>query len=396
MPFNLNFHMFRLLREEPFFAALSRNINKRSCDSIPTAAVGFNKEDYSFELLYNESFMESLSDEHRIGVIKHELYHIIYKHLTKRLTFDMKKEPQKAKLWNIATDLAINTHIADELPEIACIPGGPKFEDYPPGLSSEAYYERLQSDFEGSTGPFEEGGQGTSGEGGPATLDDHSGWGSGSDLGSNIANEKIDDMLKKSAEEAESSPRGWGSVPHEVRDTIKRHLTATVDPETVLRYFVRASQKSDKKSTIRRINRRYPFIHPGTISSYKANIAISIDQSGSVNNNMLKTFFSFLNRLATIATFTVIPFDTSVDDRLVYVWKKGEKRKWERVKRGGTCFNAPTKWVNQRNFDGHIIITDMQAPKPVGSKCQRVWITDSYHYRYRDFETDELVIKIDP
>ena len=34
--------------------------------------------------------------------------------------------------------------------------------------------------------------------------------------------------------------------------------------------------------------------------------------------------------------------------------------------------------VNQRNFDGHIIITDMMAPAPIRSNCQRMWITDSY------------------
>ena len=45
---------------------------------------------------------------------------------------------------------------------------------------------------------------------------------------------------------------------------------------------------------------------------------------------------------------------------------------------GGTCFDAPTKYVNQRRFDGHIIITDMLAPAPVRSNCQRMWITDRY------------------
>jgi len=60
------------------------------------------------------------------------------------------------------------------------------------------------------------------------------------------------------------------------------------------------------------------------------------------------------------------------------VWKKGEKRRKERVLNGGTDFNAPTEFVNKRNFDGHIIVTDMLAPKPKRSNCQRMWITDEY------------------
>ena len=74
----------------------------------------------------------------------------------------------------------------------------------------------------------------------------------------------------------------------------------------------------------------------------------------------------------------MIPFDHAVFEEKVYVWKKGEKRKKDRVLYGGTCFNAPTEFVNKRNYDGHIIITDMMAPAPKRSNCQRLWITDKY------------------
>ena len=37
MSFNLNDHIFRLLQREPFFAALSRKIEKREFKGIPTA-----------------------------------------------------------------------------------------------------------------------------------------------------------------------------------------------------------------------------------------------------------------------------------------------------------------------------------------------------------------------
>jgi predicted metal-dependent peptidase len=146
---------------------------------------------------------------------------------------------------------------------------------------------------------------------------------------------------------------------------------------------------------MKRINRRYPYVHPGRKTNRQASIAISIDQSGSVSDEMLASFYAELNKLASVATFTVIPFDTKVAEKKVYIWKKGEKKKRERVLSGGTCFDAPTKYVNERNFDGHIILTDMCAPKPIASKCQRMWMTDRYGKTANYFSTNERVVAIE-
>ena len=110
---------------------------------------------------------------------------------------------------------------------------------------------------------------------------------------------------------------------------------------------------------------------------------------------MLAAFFSELNKLAEIAEFTVIPFDTEVAKDKVYTWKKGQTKKTERVMCGGTCFDAPTKYVNEGNFDGHIILTDLMAPKPIPSACQRMWMTTATHAARPYFSTNERIIAID-
>ena len=396
MSFDLSFHIHRLLRKEPFFATFSRKVEKVADSSIPTAAIAFNDQTYRFMLIYNPDFFDSLTDIQKVGVIKHEFYHLILEHLTKRKTFDPMKEPEKWKVWNIAADLAINGYISDELPKAACIPGEGPFAEYVSGCTTEAYFKKLMEDKESESGPYEpqEGSDG--GEDGPATLDDHSGWPDES-VGSQmpqIAAEKLKDMVKESVEKAEKT-NNWGSVPYDMREEIQKIIKVTISPESVLRYFIKTSSKSNRVSTVRRINPRYPYIHPGRKSRKVANIAISIDQSGSVDDNMLQTFFSFLNKFASIATFTVVPFDSTVCEEAIYVWKKGETRKWERVRYGGTNFDAPTDWVNRRSFDGHIVITDMQASKPIASKCQRMWITDSRNKKYQWFQTNEKVLAID-
>ena len=109
---------------------------------------------------------------------------------------------------------------------------------------------------------------------------------------------------------------------------------------------------------------------------------------------MLAAFFNELNELAEIAEFTVIPFDSAVAEDKIYTWKRGQTRAWERVLCGGTCFDAPTKYVNENNFDGHIILTDMCAPKPIPSACQRMWMTTKAYADRPYFETNERVIAV--
>jgi len=384
MAFDLNKHAAKLLFSEPFFASISRRIDKKASKEIPTAGVRVNEQHGRYELIYNPEFFEELTEVQRLGVLKHEFYHLIFEHVGGRLP-----EGGMSKLWNVATDLAINSYIATELPDVALVPGKGKFQDLPTHQSAEWYYEALKDmDDEDENG--EGGGQG---EGGDDSFDDHSGWQEASQQAKEMAKQRMAETIKEAAEEAAKN-RSWGSVGHGTQKDILSRVNKVVDWKKVLRYFVKASQKANKSSSIKRINRRYQYVHPGRKSARTAQIAISIDQSGSVSDDMLEAFFGELSKLAEFAEFTVVPFDTDVAEEQVYVWKKGEKRKHERVRYGGTCFDAPTKWVNDRNFDGHIVLTDMCAPAPIPSKCQRMWMTTPEYAARPYFSTNERVIVV--
>ena len=411
--FDLNMHTARLLMNEPFFAAISRRINKRASYGIPTAGVMVNKETAQFEMLYNPEFFRGLKELERTAVLIHEFYHVIFKHVTDRAPWNTKGSDITAKVWNISADLAINSHIKN-LPKEGCIPGQGPFEDLPLGMAAEWYVPHVKKILEeqqnGSSGDGESGdGQGqpqggeqgtggdSNGSGGVSTLDDHSGWGASDEQAkelNDIANERLKDIVKQASDEA-SAKGNWGSVSSSVKKDIIESLKTKVDWRKVLRFFVKSSQKANKSNTIRRINRRYPYIHAGRKSNRVANIAVSIDQSGSVDDQMLAMFFAELNKLSEVASFTVIPFDTKVEEDKVYEWRKGQSRKVERVLHGGTCFDAPTKYVNERAFDGHIVLTDMCAPKPVSSRCQRMWMTTEQYANSRYFETRERVVVVD-
>lgn len=411
MTFNLNMHVTRLLRDEPFFAELSRKMDKRASKTISTAGVRVNPETAQFEMLYNQEFFNTLTDPQRKGVLIHEFYHCVFQHVTERMPDNV--NPRE---WNICADLAINDIIgANNLPAGCCIPGvkDTPFAGYPKGKTSEwyvAYRKQLRDENgeEGGGGEGEEGdpdgeGKGNGkpngseglGDGDTSNFDDHGDWGDsgGADKATQeIAKERLKEHLKDAV--TEGVKKGFGSVTAEIRKDIIDKLTPKIDWKKVLRYFVKTSTRAHKSSTVKRINRRYAYIHPGKKVNRTASIAVSIDQSGSVSDTMLALFFNELNKLSELAEFTVIPFDTKVAEDKVYVWKKGEKKKWERVLYGGTCFEAPTDFVNKGKYDGHIVLTDMCAPKPKKSRVQRMWMTDAANAKNPYFKTTEKVIAV--
>ena len=307
--FDLNKHVARLLMSEPFFAAISRRVDKRANTGIPTAGVRINPTSAQFEMVYNPEFFQGLTDKQRAGVLKHEFYHLVFAHVT-----DRKPEGVDARKWNIAADLAINSHLRGELPEGCCMPGEGPFAHLESGKSAEWYLANLPTDDEskgdegdgqGGEGQGGEGdgsgeGDGQPGSGGgfpDGVFDDHEGWDDVPDDVKDIAKERLKDQIRKAAEEA-SKANSWGTVSSECRKDIMSKLQSKVDWKKVLRYFIKTSQRANKRSTVRRVNKRYPYQHPGKSVNRVARVAISIDQSGSVDDGMLQAFFAELNKLA--------------------------------------------------------------------------------------------------
>lgn len=398
--FDLDRKIYRLLRDEPYFAGVSRALHKRANDAIPTAGVLYNKDTRQFELQYNPEFMGGLSEVHQRWVIKHELYHCSLDHCTSRKLEGYTNKNHK--IANCAMDLAINSlpGMIGEAPDFVLLPGRAPFEWITRNEQSAEWYAtqimRRQGKDPGKgqgddKGEGQSGGGGSSGSGGgvPDSFDDHSDFGSG-DLTEDerterdIAAGKLKDAIGKTVRECdvgdgEGSPaKGWGSVTGRIRarilESCKNEVKLT--PDQIFRQFCQASVAASKKSSVTKRSRRLPGKKFGRRVEHRANIAISVDQSGSVSDHLLGLAYELMNNMAGKVTFTVVPFDHQVFDEKVFVWKKGEKRKRERVLCGGTDFNAPTRWVNKRNFDGHVVITDMLAAEPIRSSCQRLWITD--------------------
>ncbi len=373
-------HMVSLLLHEPFFSALLRRVTKVKTEAVPTA--GVTVKDGEFKLFWNPKFVGSLEKKEVRGLLKHESYHLIFDHCVSR-----KKEPHM--LWNWATDLAINSLIPmDELPEGGLRPGQPldlskidkpdllakwqKVSDFVEtlelNLAAEQYFKMLQ-DNEDIRETIEQPGEGS------FVLDDHEGWDTLSDEEKQIAKGKIKQALAEAVKKADQSNQ-WGSIGSETREKLRKMATDQINWKKVLHNFCGRSQRANKSRTHRKVNRKYPYVHPGVKRGHTSNLAIYFDQSGSVSHEECALFFGALTELSKITTFNVFPFDWNVDEENAFVWRRGQKIEPGRTRSGGTNFKSVQEHFDNNcdGFDGLIILTDGEAADPGPSRKRRCWV----------------------
>jgi predicted metal-dependent peptidase len=398
--FRLEPHVLAMFADEPFYCYISRHVRKVPSDKLPTAGVTIVKDQMT--MFYSQLLLSHLTDGETRFVIKHELWHLINQHLTSR----RQGNPQ---LWNIATDLAINSLINDDsktdAPDWVLMPGkigkpmdypwlrpgDPNqgkaeekkgrtiqdvIKDLPPKMASEWYYSKIleEAKKEGAGQPGE--GDSDGGFWGDAnSWDDHDIWENADEQQREYYEGKVKDILRKACRHADSTNQ-WGSVPADMRDHIRRLISNEVDWRKLLRRFTGICQTANWSRSMKRINRKYPYVHSGRKRGRSAKLLVAVDMSGSVGDRDLELFFGEMENLAKQTTFVVAPFDTEISEDDMFEWKKGRRIQAERVRCGGTCFEAPTRYMNEhdKEYDGLLILTDGYAPQPGPCKSRRGWI----------------------
>lgn len=387
---HLNNVFLKLFRNEPFLGAISMAITKVGDTKQPTAYIGVRPNGKTQEVVmgFNPKFMDEQTEDKQIGVIKHELLHMIFQHIFTRSV----GEKSYQVLWNWATDLAINSIIGkDNLPEMCLLPGhtpndpktgkpieGPYAEyiqSAPLMMASDYYFEGLRKIQEEQGDDNCDLAIGS----GIGTMDGHDHW---KDLPADVQEQirdKMREMVGKAAERAQID-NSWGSVPHEIQDVIRKMLSREVDWRSVLRNFIGRTRTMQRTSTVRKVNKKTPYVQPGVRRPTIANFGIFIDQSGSVGDQDLSLFFGELESLSNFTTLDVYHFDTEIDEKSHTVWKKGgAKPTPHRTRCGGTDFNAVANFCNRREnqgrWSGIVILTDGYCDVMGGIKATKVlWV----------------------
>lgn len=388
-----------------FFHFLNKcTIRKTSDEKVcPTAGIWFKGG--RPHIIYNTKFMDGLNFEQKLLVFKHEVLHFVLKEISLSqgnlysqifdsfMGADTKFDTTEIrhKLLNIAMDLAVNSYLEnfDKImpKDFGCYPGNAHFPDFPKFDSTTSYLIRLlkRDDMEWMQNIQQ--------------MDIHDFKPEGEEADDLETSGTARLKLRQIISESYNRQAGNTSLPIELRNLIDDFIINYIKWEDVLNHFVQKSIRANHRPTTRKINKRYPYIHSGQRIERLPNIAVSIDQSGSVSDELLAKVYKQLNRLSNKVTFTVVPFDCGVVDDLVFKWQKGKKLPMTRVLQGGTDFNAPTKYVNEHKFDAHIVCTDLYAPWPsIKSNVPRIWIADR-NCSYEPLESEakvhrERVIKV--
>jgi predicted metal-dependent peptidase len=356
-----------LIFTEPFYGLFLVGLQKTFSDKIPTA--GVSKSGIGVKLTINSEFFSNLSENHRKGLLKHELLHISFGHLITR-----DKYPDK-KLFNIAADLEINQYIdASDLPE-----GGITMNSFPElkldtRAGTDYYYEQLQQAQKDGKSPSLDN-----------LLDqmdgnsqyDHSTWDDFDELpeaDKKLIEKQVEHQLKEIAEQTE---KRQGNIPGELSGLIERlrHVEPPkFDWRGYLKRFVGNSTVSYTKKLRRKYNKRYTE-NPGLKIKFKNHILVGVDTSGSVNNDELKEFMSELTHMhKTGHKITVAQCDTKINS----IEEFNPKKDWEIKGRGGTFFQPVIDHFNDHGrYTALIYLTDGEASAPENCPKNTLWVLSS-------------------
>lgn len=381
-----------VLRKEPFYGHLLGSVMRRIDSSIPTAAVTLSPLGVSL-VVNPRFFIEQLNRDERCAVIKHEILHLVLRHL-----FRFEDAGMDRTLLNLAADLVVNQLVYPwPLPE-----GAITLESFPqlqlrPNKSVEHYYKALErgrqmSGFQAllqklASGNHshhghwaDRGGEGFSADSEPSTTAN-----AGSSGG--CSPPKLTEQLARILEESFNrqlqrarnrlTDRQWGDVPGSIRALLEQRQDGeggTVDWKRALRLFASAGYRTRVVATTRRRSRRFG-TYPGVRIRRERSLAVVVDTSGSIGAQELSSFFAEIALIhRTGSDVLVIECDAAVGATYPY---RGEPPKTIHGG-GGTDFTPAFRWLRDeagKRFDGCIYLTDGCAAAPeVRPPCRLLWV----------------------
>lgn len=392
-----------LITEQPFFACLLQACKFSWDEKVGTAGVRVNSSG-QVELAVSRKFWDKLEDYEGVGLLMHEMLHILNEHLTRGKDLNM-------KIANIGMDIAINQYIPKGwLPKGALLPemkkpDGTLLWSLEPRKAFEVYYVELIKLFKDKMDQKSGGGKGSSqgekqkgsssgdnqpedkndkGEDSveslPSTLDNHEYSEDEGDSGSS-SDGKVTEEMKKLAYDAlinkavsDTKERFPGSIPLHVEQSIlERFKPARIDWRRELRKYIGRKQARVIESTRNKLNRRLGVQAPGYRKNYTPNILIAVDCSGSVRD---EEYVLFMNEIRNILSgqddkTEIIFFDYEICEKKLML--SDLKEIPSRPAYGGTNFEPVIEYADTKKPDLLIVFTDGDAPCPKKPNYPLLW-----------------------
>lgn len=340
---NLDKAKVQLLTQSPFFATLLLGTQMIENNDIPTAATD------GVRMYYNSSFIESLTVPLVKFVLAHELCHMMLEHALReglRTVVVQDQHGNKARLFNIAADYAVNLLLQDdgfEVWEKALVD-----EKYR-GDSAEMIYAKLLKEVEKNPKK-------------PQPSD-----GLGDDLkpsgDADTKSEAAANMRRRVAQAANVA-RMAGKLSAGLAQLVDDVLNPKVRWQDLLRDYMTRANKDDE--TWSRRNRRYGGVYlPARYSERMGEIVIIGDTSGSIGQDELNQVAAEVNAIAESVKpecIRVIWADAGVAGEQVF--EVGEPIVFKPAGGGGTDMRVPLEYVRRYDPEVVILATDGYTPWP--------------------------------
>ncbi len=374
---------------EPFYGHFFTGLLKKTTLQIQTLAVAADKN--LVLLLINPDFWQEQlrTDVLKLGALKHEILHIVFKHIFRHSTFNHKL------IFNVAADLVVNQYIRTE----QLIDGAVRLEDFPNlGLKKHdhllAYYNALMELYQKETSKEEQqaGQEDTDQEGEQGNqawrnlkklLDQenshqqkHGYWKDIENLSSaeqNILEGAVNQALENTLQRLK--PEEYSRLPGELKrylENFERSLVPVVNWKRILRLFANSSRRTRLKNTLQRPSKRYG-TNPGIKVKKKQKVLVAIDTSGSIDKKELEDFFKEIYHIWRQGSeVKIIECDTNIQKKYFYNGKAPEMV----TGGGGTSFEAPLQYAQQTyRPDALIYFTDGFGPSPqTRLNCPTMWL----------------------
>jgi len=339
----------KLLLEKPFFGTLATRLEIVDGSLWCKTAATDGKR-----LYYNREFIKGLTPAALLFLIGHEVLHCVYDHLGRRGGRD-------PKIWNMANDYIVNYTLVKE----GCgkMPDGGLYDDkYTDLMTSEEVYNQLMQNSTTIKMTLDEHIDPTSGK-----KEDDEGGGSGQEVEVRVMGKDGPPKLSEDEMQAirneiraatiqAAQTVGAGKVPAGVKRMIDALTQPKMDWRSLLETYFKSTLKDDY--TFQKINRRswsMGAMLPGMNFMDTIDIAVSIDTSGSMTDEMLKDFLTEVKGIMeTFKDFklTLWTFDTQVYNPKVFTMENlDEILEYDPKGGGGTLFEANWEFMKEEGIE---------------------------------------------
>lgn len=348
----------QMIYKDPFYGHIAIGLKRNFSSKIDTACAQL--EGINISLYFNEKFWNSLSDNHQIGLLQHELGHVLFFHLCHI------HEYEDHDIHNIAADMVINQYIDPKyLPDKGILPSSFPELNLPAFQDTRFYYNELMKDLTQNHKSKSLAALNNHMKAGGKTVCSHPLWGKGSngepisDTIRELARAQIAHQIKEVYEEQLS--KNPGCIPGHLRgliDSLYMKSEPVLDWRIVLRQFKSYCDKQIISFTRNRPNKRYPDSDAITLRQ-RRKMLVGLDTSGSISQNVLTEFFTQAGHMAKHGVeIDICEWDYGIQRIYEFnprnPWKSGEVKGG-----GGTNPEEVVAYLNKsRNHNAMIMMTD--------------------------------------